>query len=102
MELLTGGALSVVDRGETTPYYKSISYKIDFFGDIWAEYARKSFQYMGSKVYNELPLDIRRTRTHLPIKDTSAQHITLHANFRVLAPLDLLLNVDYFNLEHYK
>ena len=31
---------------------------------IKKEYARKSFQYMGSKVYNELPLDMRRTRAH--------------------------------------
>ena len=27
------------------------------------EYARKSFLYMGAKVYNELPLDINRTES---------------------------------------
>ena len=30
---------------------------------IKKEYARKSFLYMGAKVYNELPLDIRQTET---------------------------------------
>ena len=33
---------------------------------------------------------------------TRDQHITLQANFQALAPLNLLLNVDNYNLEHYK
>ena len=32
--------------------------------NIKIEYARKSFLYVGAKVYSELPLDIRRTETH--------------------------------------
>ena len=31
---------------------------------IKKEYERESFQYMGFNVYNELPIDIRRTRAH--------------------------------------
>ena len=39
---------------------------------------------------------------HLNFLKTGGQHVTLHANFQAFAPLNLLLNVDNFNLEHYK
>ena len=39
---------------------------------------------------------------HLKFLKTGGQHLTLHANFQALASLNLLLNVDNFNLEHYK
>ena len=39
---------------------------------------------------------------NLKFLKTGGQHITFHANFQALALLNLLLNVDNFNLGHYK
>ena len=41
---------------------------------IKKEYARKSFLYMGAKVYNELPLDVRRTETHKEYVEKLKKH----------------------------
>ena len=41
---------------------------------IKKEYARKSFLYMGAKVYNELPLEVRRTETHKEYVEKLKKH----------------------------
>ena len=42
--------------------------------NIKREYARKSFLYMGAKVYNELPLDIRQTKTNKEFVEKIKMH----------------------------
>ena len=39
------------------------------------EYARKSFLYMGAKVYNELPLDIRQTEAHKEFNEILKKYV---------------------------
>ena len=41
---------------------------------IKKEYAQKSFLYMGTKVYNELPLDIRQTEIYKEFVEKLKMH----------------------------
>ena len=44
--------------------------------EIKTEYARKSFRFMGAKIYNELPLDIRKTESFNAYEQHLKQHFT--------------------------
>ncbi len=43
---------------------------------IKTEYARKSFRFMGAKIYNKLPLDIRQTESFNAYEKHLKQHFT--------------------------
>ena len=58
---------------------------------IKTEYARKSFRFMGAKIYNELPLDIRKTESF----NAYEQHLNL-SNI-LLEPSNLKYVIYYVN-----
>ena len=43
---------------------------------IRTEYARKSFRFMGAKIYNELPVNIRKTESFNTYEQHLKQHFT--------------------------
>ena len=43
---------------------------------IKTEYARKSFQFMGAKLYNELPVDLRKTESFKQYQELLKQHFS--------------------------
>ena len=43
---------------------------------IRTEYARKSFRFMGAKIYNELPVNIRKTESFKTYEQYLKQHFT--------------------------
>ena len=43
---------------------------------IKTEYARKSFHFMGAKMYNELPIDLRKTESFKQYEELSKKHFS--------------------------